>query len=85
MILGYVLGPILCCFIIARDILLRRALENCHIKVFRIQFQHVYKIFPGHINGSFLEIVAKTPVTQHFKHRVMVGVMTYFLQIVVLT
>ena len=31
----------------------------------------------------FLEVVAKRPVAQHLEHGVVVGIVTYFLQVVV--
>ena len=47
--------------------------------------EHTDKVFPGIVDSSFLEIIAKTPVTQHLKHRVMVGVMTYFFEVIMLS
>ena len=47
--------------------------------------QHVHKIFPGIIDGTFFEIVTKTPVAQHLEHGVMIGVMPHFFQVVVLS
>ena len=84
-VLGHVLGPILGGLVIARDVFLGRALENGHVEVLWIQFQHIHQILPSHIDGALLEVVAKTPVTQHLEHGVVVGVMTYLLQVVVLT
>ena len=85
MVLGYMLGPIFCSFIITRDILLRRTFKDRHIKVFWIQFQHVDQIFPCHIDGTLLKIVAKTPVAKHLEHCVVISVVTDFLQIVMLS
>ena len=38
--------------------------------------------FPAPCNRFFFKIIAKTPVAQHFKHGVMIGIHTYFFQVV---
>ena len=85
MILGHMLRPIFGGLVVAGDILLRRTLENGHVEVIGIQLQHIYQILPGHIDGTFLEIVAEAPVSQHLEHRMVVGVVTYLFQIVMLS
>ena len=85
MILGHMLRPVLGSLIVARDILLGRTLEHRHIEVFGIQLQHIHQILPCHVDGTFLEVVTETPVTEHLEHGVVVGVVTHFLQVVVLT
>ena len=35
------------------------------------------------MNGFFFEIIAKTPVPQHLKHSVVIGINPHFFQIVV--
>ena len=49
--------------------------------------QHINKVLISIINSSFLEIVAKTPVTQHFKHCVMAKccITPHLFQVVMLT
>ena len=47
--------------------------------------QNIYQVFPSHIDGTFLEIVAETPVAQHLKHGVVISIVSHFLQVVVLT
>lgn len=39
---------------------------------------------PGPVDGVFLEIIAKRPVSQHFEKGVVVGILPYVLEIVVL-
>ena len=85
MILRHMLGPVFGGLIVARDILLRRTLEHCHVEILGIQFQHIHQIFPRHVDGAFLKVVAEAPVAKHLEHRVVVGVMTHLLQVVVLT
>ena len=40
------------------------ALEYCGIQAFGIQPENFDKIFPGHIDGLFLEVVAEGPVSE---------------------
>ena len=84
MILRHVLGPILGGLIVARDVLFRRTLEDRHVEILWIQLQHIHQILPGHIDGALLEVVAKRPVAEHLEHRVVVGVVSHLLQVVVL-
>ncbi len=46
--------------------------------------KHVGKVFPGHIYRFLFEIVAERPVAKHFKHCVVIGVVTHFFEVVVL-
>ena len=52
------------------------------IQVRRVDFQDIYDIFPCKINRLLLEIVAERPVAQHLEHGMVIGVMTYFLQVI---
>ena len=60
------------------------ALEVGHVEPVFGQLEHLRQQFPGPGNGVLFEIVAKAPVAQHLKHRVVVGVVAYLLQVVVL-
>ncbi|MPM75804.1 hypothetical protein SDC9_122798 [bioreactor metagenome] len=62
-----------------------RAFENCHVQSVFIKFQYVGKIFPCPFNGFFLKIIAERPVAQHLEHGMMIGVVTHFFQIIMLT
>ena len=83
-ILRHVLGPVAGCLVVAGDVFLWRPLEHGHVEVFRIQLQHINEILPGHVDGALLEVVAKRPVAQHLKHRVVIRVVAHLLQVVVL-
>ena len=71
--------------IVTRQTFLGRTLKDGCVQVSGVDLQYIHDILPCKINRLFLEIVAKRPVTQHLKHRVVVGIMTYFLQVVMLT
>ena len=85
MILRHMLCPVFRSLVVTRDVLFGRTLEDGNIEILGIQFQHIHQILPCHINGTFLEIVTERPVAQHLKHGVVVGVMSYLLQVVMLT
>ena len=84
MVFGKELFPDGSCFVITFQPFFRAAFEYCCIQVFRIQFQDVYQIFPCPTDGFFLEVITERPVTQHFEHGVMVGIMSYFFKVIVL-
>ena len=50
----------------------------------RIQMQNVDKVFPRHIDGFSLEIIAERPVSEHLEHCMVVGVESDLLEVVVL-
>ena len=58
--------------------------EHGGIKARGIEFEHVNEVFPCHVDGFGLEVVAERPVAEHLEHGVMVGVETHFLEVVVL-
>ena len=78
------LTPVAGSLVIALQSFFLRTFEYRDVEVFRIQFQHLHQIFPCHVDGTFLEIVAERPVAEHFEHRVVIGVITHLLQVVVL-
>ena len=49
-----------------------------------VDFHHLGEVFPCVCDGFFLEIIAKRPVTEHLEHRVVIGVVAHFLQVVML-
>ena len=85
MISGNMLQPVPCSLVVANKVFLGRALKDSYIKILWIKFEHINKVFPSHIDGTFLEVVTKRPVAQHLEHGVVIGIVTYFLQVVVLT
>ncbi len=60
------------------------ALEYGGVQTLGIEFQYVHEIFPGEVDGLFLEIIAERPVAKHLEHGVMISVVTHFLKVVVL-
>ncbi len=71
-------------FIVAFETFGCAALEYGGIEVCRIEMKNIYKIFPCHVDGALLEIVAERPVAEHFEHSMVISVMAYFLKVVVL-
>ena len=84
MISWQVLCPDAGSLIVAFNPLFRRTLKHCHIHVLWINFQHIHQILPGHVNCALFEVVAKRPVAEHLKHGVVIGIMSYLLQVVML-
>ena len=60
------------------------ALKDSGVQVLGVQFVHIDQQIPSPVDRLVLEVVAKRPIAQHLKHRVMVGVMAHFLQVIVL-
>ena len=85
MILGQELLPDGSGFIVALQTLLLAALEYGGVEVLGIQFENVDQILPCPADGLFLEVVTELPVAQHLEHGVVVGVVSYLLQVIVLT
>ena len=80
-----VLGPIACGLIITGNAFFLRTFEHRYIQVGGVEPDDINEVFPRHINGTLLEVVAKGPVTEHLEHRVVVGIVAYLFQVVVLT
>ena len=80
----HVLQPVAFSLVVTLQLLLFRTLEHGDIKVGGVELEHIYKVFPCHVDGALFEVVAKTPVAQHFKHGVVVGVVPHLFQVVVL-
>ena len=69
--------------VIAGKVLAGIALEDSNIEVGRVQLENINKVFPCHINGAFLEIIAETPVAEHLEHGVVVSIVSHLFQVVV--
>ena len=78
------LFPVAGCFVVAFQTFFRTAFKDGGIEIGRVYFEHVDQVFPCPADGFFLEIVTKRPVAQHFEHRMVVGVMSDFFQVIVL-
>ena len=85
MVSGQMFGPDRSRFIVTRQAFFGRTLENRGIQVSGIDLEYIYDIFPSEVNGLRLEIIAERPVAKHFKHGVMIGIVAYFLQVIVLS
>ena len=85
MISGHMLQPIAGSLVVTLQSFSLITFENGYIEILWVEFQHIYQVFPCHIDGTLLEIVTEAPVAKHLEHGVMVGVMTHFFQVVVLT
>ena len=84
MVLGHVLPPELGRLFVAGQAFLLVALEDRDVEVLGVEVENTNEILPGRVDGALLEVVAKRPVAQHLKHRVMVGVVADHVQVVVL-
>ena len=85
MIGGQETQPEIVSLLIERHTVLLRALEYGCIHTLLRQFVHLSQQLPSPLDSLFLEIVAKRPVTEHLEHRVVIGIVTYLLQVVMLT
>ena len=57
--------------------------KNRYIKIFFVDFINIGQKFPCPFDGFFFKIIAKRPVTQHFEHGVVVGIVTNFFKVIV--
>ena len=58
--------------------------EHGHVQAALVYLHDLRQELPSPSDGFFLEIVAEGPVAEHLEHGVVVGVVPYFLQVVVL-
>ena len=58
--------------------------KHSDVKVLLVNLHHLRQELPAVCYGLFLEIVAKTPVSKHLEHRVVVCVVSHLLKVVVL-
>ena len=72
-------------FIIWLQPSIRLALEVSDVQSVRIQSIDLRQQLPRVSDGFLLEVVSERPISKHLKERVMVAVLTYVVQIVVLT
>ena len=83
-VLGQELFPVVVSLLVERHAVLLRALEHRGVHPLGGQLIHVVQQPPGPLDRLLLEVVAVGPVAQHFEHRMVVGVVSDLLQIVVL-
>ena len=75
--------PVRSGFVVAFQSFFGATFEYGGVEVFGVEFQYIHQILPCPGDGFFLEVVAERPVAQHLEHGVVVGIVTYFLQVVV--
>ena len=79
MVSRHMLQPVAGSLIIAFQSLFLRTFKDSDVEVFWVEFEHINKIFPCHVDGTLFEVVAKAPVAQHLKHGVVIGVVPHLL------
>ena len=84
MVLGQILLPVAGGLIVTLQALLGRALKHRGVERALVNLEHINQIFPRPADGLLLKIVAEAPVAQHLKHRVVIGIVTHLLQVVML-
>ncbi len=84
-VFGDELFPQIVSFGIAFQILLCITFKNGDIKIFFRNSIDLSQQFPSPGNCFFFEIIAKTPVSKHLKHRVVVGITANIVQVIVLS
>ena len=77
--------PVRSGFVVAFQSFFGATFEYGGVEVFGVEFQYIHQILPCPGDGFLLEVVAKRPVAQHLEHGVVVGIVTHFLQVVVLS
>ena len=84
-VFGNELFPQIVSFCITLQIFFFITFKNGYVKVFFRNFVNFRQQFPSPGNCFFFEIIAKRPIPQHFKHRMMVSITTNIVQIIMLS
>ena len=84
-VLRQILLPIVVSLLVEWHTVRLRALEYCCIHSRLIESVNLSQKLPSPADSLLLEIVAERPVSEHLKHCVVVCIVTYLLQVVVLT
>ncbi|OAV75799.1 hypothetical protein Barb7_00554 [Bacteroidales bacterium Barb7] len=79
------LRPVAGSLLVALQALRRTPFKDGGVQQSGIKLQHFHQVFPRPFDHLFLEIIAERPVAQHLEHRMMIGVMPHFLQVVMLS
>ena len=83
-VVGDELAPDITGLVVARDVVLRVALEVRDVQAVLGQLVHDSQQLPGPHDRLALEVVAEGPRAEHLKERVVVGVTAHVLKVVVL-
>ena len=78
------LRPDCCSLVVTREAIFLGAFKHRSIEVGGVYLQHIDDVFPGKVNRAFFEVIAERPVAQHLEHRVVVGIVADFLQVIML-
>ena len=84
MILGEELLPDGSGFVVTLQTLFLATLKYSSVEVLGVQLENIYQILPCPADSLLLEVVTERPVTQHLEHGVVVGIVSYLLQVIVL-
>ena len=84
-ILGQILLPELICLSVEGNTILLATLEYGSIEAALVQTINACEQFPCPLDSLLLEVIAERPVTEHLEHGVVISIVTYLLQVVVLT
>ena len=77
--------PSLVSLFIERCAVFCRTLEHSGVKLGLVDFIYFREKFPSPGDGLSLEIVAEAPVSEHLEHRMVIGIVSYFLEVIVLS
>ncbi len=58
--------------------------KNSGIQTVRLQSPLIYQQLPGPANSFTFKVIAERPVSQHFKHGMVIGIPTYLFKIIML-
>ena len=83
-VLGQVLAPGLLRLGVELGAVFGGAFEHGGVEEVLVDAVHAGQEFPGPVDGLGLEVVAEAPVAEHLEHRVVVGIVSDFFQVVVL-
>ena len=85
MVCGEEFLPVCSGLVVALQSFFLRTLKDGNIEMGGVDTEYVDKKTVGPFNGFLLEIVSERPVAKHLEHGVVIGVVTHFLKVVVLT
>ena len=77
--------PKIVCILVSFQVFGSITFKNCYIQIFFWYFINFSQKFPRPSNCFFFEIIPKRPVPQHLKHRMMVSITPYIIQVIMLS
>ena len=85
MVFRHMLEPGLLSLHIHLGAVLRRTLEYGCVEQVLVYLVNFGQKFPRPVDGLGLEVVSEAPVAEHLEHRVVVGVVSHFFEVIVLS